>query len=446
MNKLKAIIKREYLTRVRSKGFIIGTALSPILMLSFVLVPWFVARLGSSAAYHVVVLDQSGDSVLYNRLSELINGENPEKSDSPTSLTNLTNPNTETTPVRRRQIRRQFRLEHQPVGSDAEMKEAREWLGQQVSSGKIDAYVYLPPTALREERLNYYARNVGDLEGREQFRVALNRAVIDRRVSLAGLPQTVLENLTREIRFDIRNERGEVDRGQTMILAFGLLMIIYITILVYGVTVMRGVIEEKQSRIIEVLLSSVRPFDLMLGKLIGIGLVGLTQYFVWTVFGLLLGLLTSFPMLIANWQSLPRIEPVLLIFFLVYFVLGYFLYATLYAMVGAMVTSEEDGQQMQLPVTMTIIVPMLVSTLVMRDPGGTAATVLSLIPFFSPMLMFLRIGLQTPPWWQIALSIVLLIGTILGAVWVAAKIYRVGVLMYGKRPTIPEIFRWLRYS
>jgi len=127
-------------------------------------------------------------------------------------------------------------------------------------------------------------------------------------------------------------------------------------------------------------------------------------------------------------------------------VLGYFLYATLYAMVGAMVTSEEDGQQMQLPVTMTIVVPMLVSTLVMRDPGGTAATVLSLIPFFSPMLMFLRIGLQTPPWWQIALSIVLLIGTILGAVWVAAKIYRVGVLMYGKRPTIPEIFRWLRYS
>jgi ABC-2 type transport system permease protein len=437
MSKLKAIIKREYLTRVRSKGFIIGTALSPILMLSFVLVPFFVARLGSSAAYHVVVLDQSGDAVLYNRLSELINGQS--------SLNSATSER-ERPPSQMRQKRRQFHLEHQPVSSDAESNEAREWLGQQVSSGKIDAYVYLPPTALREERLNYYARNVGDLEGREQFRVALNRAVIDRRVSLAGLPQTVLENLTREIRFDIRNERGEVDRGQTMILAFGLLMIIYITILVYGVTVMRGVIEEKQSRIIEVLLSSVRPFDLMLGKLIGIGLVGLTQYFVWTVFGLLLGLLTSFPILVSNWQSLPRIEPILLFFFLVYFVLGYFLYATLYAMVGAMVTSEEDGQQMQLPVTMTIVVPMLVSTLVMRDPGGTAATVLSLIPFFSPMLMFLRIGLQTPPWWQIALSIVLLIGTILGAVWVAAKIYRVGVLMYGKRPTIPEIFRWLRYS
>lgn len=437
MNKLKAIIKREYLTRVRSKGFIIGTALSPILMLSFVLVPFFVARLGSSAAYHVVLLDQSGDTILYNRLSELINGE--------ASLNSATSER-ERAPSQMRQKRRQFHIEHQPVSSDAESSEARAWLGQQIAAGKIDAYVYLPPTALREERLNYYARNVGDLEGREQFRVALNRAVIDRRVSLAGLPQTTLENLTREVRFDIRNERGEVDRGQTMILAFGLLMIIYITILVYGVTVMRGVIEEKQSRIIEVLLSSVRPFDLMLGKLIGIGLVGLTQYFVWTVFGLLLGLLTSFPVLVSNWQSLPRIEPILLLFFLIYFVLGYFLYATLYAMVGAMVTSEEDGQQMQLPVTMTIVVPMLVSTLVMRDPGGTAATILSLIPFFSPMLMFLRIGLQTPPWWQIALSIVLLIGTILGAVWVAAKIYRVGVLMYGKRPTIPEIWRWLRYS
>ncbi len=287
---------------------------------------------------------------------------------------------------------------------------------------------------------------MGDFEARQQIGDAINRALVERRVRLAGLQNEDLQRLTREVRFEVRNERGERERGQTFILAFGLLMIIYITILVYGVMVMRGVIEEKQSRIIEVLLSSVRPFDLLLGKLIGIGLVGLTQYTVWTIFGLGLSLATSLPMLVANWGSLPTIQPHLLVFFLVYYILGYFLYATLYAMVGAIVSNEEDGQQVQLPVTMAIIIPMMISTMVLRSPNSLASTILSLVPFFSPMLMFLRIAIQTPPWWQIALSIVLLILTILGTVWVSARIYRVGVLMYGKRPTLPEIVRWLRYA
>ncbi|MCI0665809.1 MAG: ABC transporter permease, partial [Acidobacteria bacterium] len=245
---------------------------------------------------------------------------------------------------------------------------------------------------------------------------------------------------------DIRNARGERERGQTFILSFGLLMIIYITILIYGVMVMRGVIEEKQSRIIEVLLSSVRPFDLMLGKLIGIGMVGLTQYLVWAIFGLIISAATALPVIAANWQRMPKIPVAQLIFFVVYFVLGYFLYGTLYAMVGAIVSNEDDGQQMQLPVTMTIVIPIMISTFVMRNPNGTASIVLSMIPFFSPVLMFLRIGLQMPPWWQIALSIALLIITILSVVWIAAKIYRIGVLMYGKRPTLPELARWLKYS
>jgi ABC-2 type transport system permease protein len=206
------------------------------------------------------------------------------------------------------------------------------------------------------------------------------------------------------------------------------------------------VLEEKQSRIIEVLLSSVRPFDLMLGKLIGIGMVGLTQYLIWAFFGLLIGVIAALPAISASWSSIPRIPVAQLIFFVVFFVLGYFLYATLYAMVGAIVSSEEDGQQVQLPVTMTLVIPMLMLSMVMRNPNGTVSTILSMIPIFSPVLMFLRIGLQMPPWWQIALSIALLIMTILGLVWVAAKIYRVGVLMYGKRPTLPELAKWLRYS
>jgi ABC-2 type transport system permease protein len=209
---------------------------------------------------------------------------------------------------------------------------------------------------------------------------------------------------------------------------------------------MRGVLEEKQSRIIEVLLSSVRPFDLMLGKLIGIGMVGLTQYLVWAFFGFLISGIAALPAMEASWNRIPRIPVAQLVFFVIFFVLGYFLYATLYAMVGAIVSNEEDGQQVQLPVTMTFVVPMLMSSMVMRNPSGTLSTILSMVPIFTPVIMFLRIGLEMPPWWQIALSIFLLIVTILGLVWVAAKIYRVGVLMYGKRPTLPELARWLRYS
>src|SRR5262245_18284638 len=171
-----------------------------------------------------------------------------------------------------------------------------------------------------------------------------------------------------------------------------LVMLIYLTVLVYGVTVMRGVMEEKQSRIIEVLLASVRPFDLMLGKVIGIGLVGLTQYVVWAVFGVALSVLSSGATIAVSGFNLPKISYSLMIFFIVYYLLGYFLYPTLYAMVGAIVSNEDDGHQVQWPISMTFAESLVVSTLAMENPNGVAVTVLSLIPFFVPSLMFLRIS------------------------------------------------------
>ncbi len=420
MEKLKAIIKREYFTRVRSKGFIIGTIISPLLMMSFGVVPILIARFGGPDNYRIAIVDQTGDSTMYERLDKLLEPKGPRDD--------------------------KFKLRREAVESDEDIEMGQLKMNQQIASGEIDGYLVLTKDVLNEERISYVAKNVGDFGSRSQISEAINKTIIERRVSQAGLKTETVRDLMKSVTLDMRNARGEKERGQTFILSFGLLMIIYITILVYGVMVMRGVIEEKQSRIVEVLLSSVRPFDLMLGKLIGIGLVGLTQYFVWAICGLLISGVTALPVLAANWDKIPRIQPVQIVFFVVYFVLGYFLYATLYATVGAIVSNEEDGQQMQLPVTMTIVIPVMISSMIMRNPSGTASVVLSLVPFFSPVLMFLRIGLQMPPWWQIALSIVLLIGTILLAVWVASKIYRVGILMYGKRPTLPEIWRWLKYT
>ena len=232
---------------------------------------------------------------------------------------------------------------------------------------------------------------------------------------------------------------------QDFMIAFALLFFLYITVLFYGIFVMRGVIEEKQSRIVEVLISSVRPTQMMLGKLLGIGLVGLTQIGIWA---LSTGLLSLFgaTMFASQGAKVPNIPISLLVYFVVYFVLGFFLYATLYAMVGAIVSSEEDAQQVQFPVTMLIVMPMMLFGMVMSNPSSTSSILLAMMPFFAPTLMMLRIAVINPPVWQVILSMLIMVVTILGCVWVAAKIYRVGILMYGKRPSIAELGKWLRYT
>lgn len=420
MDKVIAIIKREYLTRVRSKGFVIGTILSPLLMLSFIVVPVLIVGRGGSSEYHLVVLEQTGDAELTTRMDQMLTANN-SKSDK-------------------------YTVDWEVVPQGENLDGRRPALDDQMKKGRINAYLVLPNGVLDKDAVTLRAKNVSDFSNRSRIERAVNGAISERRLTRAGLNPEQVKNLNREVDLQVENPEGQSERGQTFILAYGLLMIIYITILLYGVAVMRGVIEEKQSRIVEVLLSSVRPFQLMLGKLVGIGLVGLTQYAVWTISALLISTFAAAPAFAMGAFKFPSIPFSLLFFFVLYFLLGYFLFATLYAAVGALVSSEEDGQQMQLPVTMLIVIPMVFSSAILRNPNSTLSMVLSMIPFFSPVLMFMRICLQQPPAWQIIVSIVLLLGTILGAVWLAAKIYRIGILMYGKRPTLPEIARWLKYT
>jgi len=420
MDKVIAIIKREYLTRVKSKGFVIGTILSPLIMVSFIIVPVLVVGRGGSSDYHLVIAEQTGDAELTTRLDQLLMAGNA-KSDKYT-----------------------VRYEVVPPGESIDSR--RPALDDQMKKGWINGYLVLPSGVLDKEAVTLRAKNVSDFANRGRIEHAINVAISERRLARAGLNPDQVKNLNREVDLQVENPEGQSERGQTFILAYGLLLIIYITILLYGVAVMRGVIEEKQSRIVEVLLSSVRPFQLMLGKLIGIGLVGLTQYAVWTISVLLISTFAAAPAFAMGAVKLPDVPLSLLFFFVLYFLLGYFLFATLYAAVGALVSSEEDGQQMQLPVTMAIVIPMVFSSAILRNPNSTLSVVLSLIPFFSPVLMFMRICLQQPPAWQIGLSVVLMLATILCAVWLAAKIYRVGILMYGKRPTLPEIAKWLKYT
>jgi len=243
---------------------------------------------------------------------------------------------------------------------------------------------------------------------------------------------------------------GEIEeKGQTFLTAMIMVMVLYMTLLVYGLMTLRSVLEEKTTRIVEVLVSSLRPFQLLTGKLLGVAAVGFTQYLIWTISGaLLVSYGASVAAAFSPGSSLPQIQfPLsMLVYLVVFYLAGYFLYAALYAAAGAMVSSDEEAQYVQLPMTLMIVVAFMLFGVIMHNPNSTLSIVLSLIPFFAPILMVMRIAIQTPPFWQIALSIGLMFLTTLGVLHVSAKIYRVGILMYGKRPSVVELLRWLRYT
>jgi ABC-2 type transport system permease protein len=223
-----------------------------------------------------------------------------------------------------------------------------------------------------------------------------------------------------------------------------MVMLLYVNVLVYGFAVMRSIIEEKSSRILEVLLSSVTAKQLLAGKIIGVGAVGLTQVAIWLAIAGAFSLigLSSTGSALAN----VHIPVIGVVAFGVYFVLGYFLYSTMYAALGSMVNSDQEAQQVQWPAMLPIIFAIVMATPVLQHPNSQLAFWASLFPFFTPILMFVRIMAETPPIWQILLSIVLMLLTTWGLLGLSSRIYRVGILMYGKRPTLPELRKWLRYA
>lgn len=419
MNKLKAIIKREYLTRVRATGFILWTALGPLLMLGLILTPFMFVR-GIRPQQIISILDQTNDAALYERVKEaLASDENS---------------------FDRYELRREV-----PRNSE-EIKALRQRLNEQLVKGEIIGYavatadVFTPPG-----KIAFHTKGFGDFARSADLKKAFDAAIIERRLAKEGVSPARVGALIEGVRIETLNEDSRRG-GNEFWLSFALVLLIYMMIWAYGMTVMQGIVEEKQSRIVEVLLSSVKPFHLMLGKLIGIGLASLTQVIAWSLSLLALSALSAGPLLAASSIKIPQISTALIVFFVVYFTLGYFLYSSLFAMVGAMVSTEADAQQAQAPIMIALSIPLPFLLLALRDPNSSTTTILSLVPFFSPVMMFARMTIQQPPWWQIALSLALMVGALFGAVWVAAKIYRVGVLMYGKPPTLPELAKWLKYS
>jgi ABC-2 type transport system permease protein len=223
------------------------------------------------------------------------------------------------------------------------------------------------------------------------------------------------------------------------------MIILYTTFLMYGMQNMKGVIDEKTNRIVEVIIASVRPTELMLGKIIGIGLVGLTQYLIWALVAANLSLPAIATMVSSSEMGIPRIPMSMILYFILFFLFGYFLYASVYTAIGAPFNTDQEAQQLSMIPMMFIVSVWAFFPSLMNNPNGPVAVFASLFPFTAPLAMFLRVSMGQPPGWQVALSIAILIASTIGIAWLAGRIYRVGILMYGKKPTIPEIFRWVRY-
>jgi len=276
---------------------------------------------------------------------------------------------------------------------------------------------------------------------------SVNQIVQQQELSKQGLTAIQSAELLKPVKVDaIRIERGRETKssGSSRFLEITIMvMLIYVAVLLYGISVMRSVLEEKTSRIMEVLLSSATSTELMTGKILGVGAVGLTQIVVWTVMGGVIAL----PSLAAqpNFGDL-QLSPLMMVSFVLYFLLGYLLYSTMYATIGAITTTEQEGQQLQFLIVMPLVLSVFMLMPVIRTPDSATMVWLSMVPFFAPIVMYARIVIQTPPLWQIGLSLVLMVVTIAGLVVLCARIYRVGVLIYGKRANLPEIMKWLKYA
>lgn len=424
MHKILSVIKREYIQIVRTKGFIIGTILGPVVMAAFIVVPVAIQFISVDQQERIGVIDETREVFM-----ELDNKLDQKLKDG---------------------TRRYLLEEFKP---SANIEELLQELNKKVLNKELSAYIFIPKDISEGGEAEYVSEHVSDFDKRGNINQALSSIIIGERLRGEGLDPQKIGEYMRPVKLTTKKvtKRGvERDTGGTFIISYLLVLILYMTLIFYGQIILRGVIEEKSSRVVEIVLSSLRPFQLMAGKIVGIAAVGFTQYAIWALFGLAVsqyskGLMLRFFPAAAAFE-MPTIPPYIFIYFVIFFILGYFLYATLYAAIGSMVNSEKEAQSLVMPVTMFLIVPILLMLFVMKSPNSSFSVVLSMIPFFAPILMLLRICVLLPPFTQIAGSIVLLIMTTLLMIWITAKIYRVGILMYGKRPNFKEIVKWMKYG
>ncbi len=432
MRNLKLIIHREYMARVRNKTFIVMTFLSPLILVGMFFLIAYLSMLNKGEQKIIGINDQSG----------VFAGEFKDTED----------------------------IKYLDLSS-VSLQEAKDLVILEGYQGVL----YIPEgdnNVELSQSIEFFGKESPGFGTLQQMERIVTEKLTTRELIARGVDISQIESAEAKVNIQIENFEGQRTSRMSgyikMIFggAAGYLLMMFI--IIYGNMVMRSVIEEKTNRIIEIIVSSVKPITLMLGKILGTSLAGITQFGIWVILGGILLVIASavtgvemiapppeaqqglealgnneMQSLLADIANLPMLT--LAISFLVYFIGGYFLYSAIYAAIGAAVDSETDTQQFMFPIILPLMLGIYVGFFsVIENPHGTVSTVFSMIPLTSPIVMLMRIPFGVP-WWEIAVSIALLLITNAGILWLAAKIYRVGILMYGKKPTYKELYKWLKY-
>ncbi len=407
MRNIWLIARREYLERIHAKSFLIMTILIPILMGGLLYGGAVInSRIGSN---HIAVV--TDNSQFAEDLKTELSGKNRK------AIVDVYSP------------------------TDANVRDLLDQRMQKRSIG-LGGYLWVTPPAAGESRGTYEwdPKAKADIVTKSRVADAVRGVLARETLAQKGMSAAEVNDLLKPVELK-PPPKDRKNSDAAFASAYGLFFLMYFVILFYGMNVARSIIEEKTSRVFEVMLSKVRPAEMMAGKVIGVGSVGLTQVGIWIVVGLAALKIQG---LGSELDALPT--PGQLACFVIFFILGYVLYSSIAAALGAMTNSEQELQQMNMFLMLPLIACSVVIFRVVTDPDGPISVFMSFVPFCTPLIMYTRIIVHQPPVWQIVLSIVLLIATIYVILWIASRIYRVGVLMYGKKPNLPEILRWLKYT
>jgi len=435
MHKLWAVIRREFVSRVRTRTFVIGTVLGPVLILFFMVFPMLLER-GQQKVARVVVVDASTGGLGVRVADALRQATFTSGVDSV---------------PRYRVARLAVGPEYQRmIDSLVALTDARD-VGQE----SLDGIVVVTDNVMTSDTIRYLGSNAGSPSDMRALERTLRQVVINERLVRAGVDPLLLMSTVRPVHLETAKvTKGELTGSSgeaSFLLAYIMAFLLYIALLLYGMQVMSSVVEEKTSRINEVLVSSLKPFELLLGKVLGVGSAGLVQLGIWIGAGLLLtrnrvAIAAQFGVPAPDVANLPipTVSIDLVVVFLLFFFVGFFLYAAAYAAVGAMCSTLQETQQSAMPVTLIVAAAFIAAFSLLQDPNGTLARVLSLVPLTAPIVIPVRYSQSPIGMPELLLSFTLTVLGMLAVAWVAGRIYRIGILAHGKRPGMKELMRWVR--
>jgi len=438
--KLIAIIKKEYREIVRKKSFIISTVLTPLIMAAFMFLPVMLMKMGKGEKT-IRVADYSG--FIFEQMVKIkkvpANEKNRPERKGVSGNRDYFDNNTGAEGSKLKFVK--------IVADGLTPAELLNRNIQAIRDKTIDGFLMIPHDVKKDRKLYYYSGNISDFDTNRYIQASI-RTVISRQILIEKqIDPEIVNEATRDIDFETIKVKKEgtakSSAGIEYMMSLFMLAILFSILMGYGQLIMRGVLEEKNSRIIEILISSTGTQHIFYGKIIGIGLAGLTQVAIWFLFALAmvgkfsLGLDSG----IMNFLTLE-----IGIYFVIFFLLGFFMYAILFSIVGAAVNTDQEAQQFAAPISYLLIIPFVMGIMVTQSPNSSVALISSFIPLFTPTLMFMRITVSPPPLAQILAAIVMSLAFISFLAWLGAKIFRIGILMYGKKPTLGEILRWIRYK